>query len=397
MKTKLLLLVSLFLFVFLGSPQAQDRVKEVEVDLDKLASNLVAQCADIQEGEIVMISGSVRDIELLENIVVHVRKKGAFPLLTVNSDRMTRKIYTEVPVKYDSQLSDLNYKLVDMMDTQISISSSETPGLLADISPERFAAMNKANKPISDLYLSKTIKSVNLGNGLYPTKAKAAQFNMTVEQLNEIFWEGIDIDYDVLVKTGGKLKAVIDNGELLEITNKNGTNFTVSIANKRSFISDGIISGEDLKNGTAGTSVYLPAGEVYTTPVKKTASGKIVVDDFFFMGENIKNLELRFEAGKLTSMDAKSGLKKLKAYYNAQEKGIDEFSVIDFGINTNVEAPLGSNLLSYIPAGMITVGIGGNIWAGGDNDISAGLNFFLPGCTVKVDGKTIIDKGKLVL
>jgi len=398
MKRKVYLLVfllttNIFHFVSAQSNEPQ----KVEVDLEKLAKSLVYDCADIQEDEIVFINGSVRDLELLEDVAVQVRKKGAFPLLTVSSDRLTRKMYTEVPKKYDKQMSQLNYNLVEMMDAQISISFGETPDLLADIPPERIATINKTNKPINDLYLSKTIKSVNLGNGLYPTKARAKQFNVSLEKLTEIFWKGISVDYKVLEKNGRKLKSILESGEELEITHKNGTNFKVGIANRPSFISDGIISKDDLQKGTAGTAVYLPAGEVYTTPVKGTANGKIVVDNYFFMGQTIKGLELIFEEGKLVEMDAESGLKQIKAYYKAQEKDVEEFSIIDFGINPDVEVPDGSNILTYVPAGIITVGIGNNTWAGGDNNSISGMNFFLPGCTVKIDNTIVIDEGQLIL
>jgi len=390
-----IILISLLLSIYVPVDAQSNRTNELEIDLDKLAKNLVNDCANIQEGEIVFINGGVRDLELLENIAVHVRRNGAFPLITIDSERLTRKLYTEVPKKYDKQLSKLNYKLVKMMDAQISISSGETPDLLADIPPERFATISKTNKPINDLYISKTIKSVNLGNGLYPTKAKAKQFNVSLEKLNEIFWNGIDVDYNILIKNGERLKSILDGGSEIVITNKNGTNFKVSIANQPAFISDGIISKEDLKNGTAGTTVYLPAGEVYTTPVTETANGKIVVDNFFLMGQHIEELALIFENGKLIEMDAKTGLKQLKTFYKAQEKGIEDFSLIDFGLNQNIEIPVNSNILTYVPAGIVTVGIGNNIWAGGDNNSSSGLSFFLPGCTVTIDGETIIEQGQL--
>ncbi len=54
----------------------------------ELAQRLVNQCARIQENDIVLISGGVRDIKLLEDVATYVRKVGAFPLVTLNSDKM---------------------------------------------------------------------------------------------------------------------------------------------------------------------------------------------------------------------------------------------------------------------------------------------------------------------
>ena len=49
-----------------------------------------------------------------------------------------------------------------------------------------------------------------------------------------------------------------------------------------------------------------------------------------------------------------------------------------------------------MPAGMITIGIGNNLFAGGDNKSTFGYSFHIPGCTLSVDGKILVDGGALV-
>ena len=186
------------------------------------------------------------------------------------------------------------------------------------------------------------------------------------------------------------------NATDLKITHKNGTDFTVKITDNKPFISDGIISAEDMQKGMVGANAFLPAGEVYFAPVAGTANGKIVLDNYFFRGKNIKDLELEFVNGNLVSMDGKNGIEKLKEYYDAQDDLLKEFGLVDFGINPNIEIPSGSTLVSYIPAGTITLGIGNNTWAGGENNSISGLNFFLPGSTVQIDERILIREGELL-
>lgn len=52
-------------------------------------------------------------------------------------------------------------------------------------------------------------------------------------------------------------------------------------------------------------------------------------------------------------------------------------------------------MVSWVPAGMVTIGVGNNIWAGGENNNPMGMPFFLPGSTVAVDGKILVEKGSL--
>src|ERR1043165_138063 len=164
-------------------------------DYDKLAASIVNQGAGIHEGEIVLVTGSVRDAELLEDIAVQVRKAGAFPLVTIGSDRLTRRMYTDVDAKYDSQEAKLDLKLFGMIDAIISVDVGETEGLLADIPTERFQAQADAFKPVNELMRKRGVRSVNLGNGLYPTATLAKRFGIPQDDLSKIFWNGVNVHY----------------------------------------------------------------------------------------------------------------------------------------------------------------------------------------------------------
>ena len=70
-------------------------------------------------------------------------------------------------------------------------------------------------------------------------------------------------------------------------------------------------------------------------------------------------------------------------------------SVIDIGINPNVRLIPDSRMVAWMPAGMVTVGIGDNTWAGGENNSSFELYNFLANSTLKVDGKVLVKDGVL--
>jgi aminopeptidase len=60
-----------------------------------------------------------------------------------------------------------------------------------------------------------------------------------------------------------------------------------------------------------------------------------------------------------------------------------------------VKIPNGSDMVTYMSAGMVTVGIGGNAWAGGENDIGYELHLHLTNATATIDGKAIVENEKL--
>ena len=71
------------------------------------------------------------------------------------------------------------------------------------------------------------------------------------------------------------------------------------------------------------------------------------------------------------------------------------FAFVDIGINPSLRLWPASKIGNWVQSGMITVGIGSNTWAGGDNKIGYGYGDHLPGSTVTLDGKTIVENGVL--
>jgi aminopeptidase len=373
-------------------------VKAPPTDLEQLAERLVKQSAGVKEGESVLITGGAENMELLENIAVQVRKAGGFPLITVGSDRLAKRMYTDVPEKYDSQTDQFDLKMAGVVNAVISVNRTTDEKLFADADPKRMAARARATEGILDEYLKHNVRSVEVGNGLYPQEWLAPRYGMTAEELAKTFWGGVNIDYTDLQARGAQVSAALASGSELHITDAAGTDLKVKVQGRAYGVSDGIISAEDLKKGAAGLNVYLPAGEVYTTPVPGTAEGKVVLKKEYFNGQEINDLTLTFAAGKLTSVTGSGpGFEKMKAAYDAAGEGKDLFAVVDFGINPNVKLPANSQLATWVPAGTVTVGVGNNVWAGGDNKTPYGYFVSLPGTTVTLDGKTVVEAGQLKL
>jgi leucyl aminopeptidase (aminopeptidase T) len=372
-------------------------VLQAESDKEGLARKLVYEVAGVQENDLVLISGGTRDFELLENMATHVRMLGAHPLVTVGSERMERRYYDMVPAKYDSQTPEFASRLAGLVTVAINVAFGENPGLLSDVAAERIATLSKANAPTTEVMLKRNVRQVFMGNDMYPTANLAKQWGVSQEELAKIFWAGVNTDYAKLRATGEAVRSVLASGKEAHITNPNGTDLKVRIEGRPVFISDGVISPEDAREGGSACQVWLPAGEVYLAPVPGTAEGKVVVDHQFVEGKKVSGLTLTYKAGKLVSMTGQSGMERLQAQYDAAGEGKDLFAYIDVGINADVYIVPGSKMNAWMPAGNVTVGVGNNSWTGGGNYSAFALANFLPGSTLTVDGKVLVENGKLKL
>jgi aminopeptidase len=372
--------------------------KPAGVDYETVAQKLVTENTKVKEGDIVLVTGGTRDAELLEDIAVQVRKAGGHPLLLMNSEKMTKRMWTDVPEKYDTQDPKLDMKLAEIADAVISIDSNETEGLLADVPPARFSARAKAGEPVGEVYLKRNVRQVNLGNGLDPTSWLAKRYGISQEDLAKTFWAGVNVDTAQLQAKGEAVRKALQTAKEVHITNPNGTDLHVQVAARPVFFSDGVISDDEAKKGGRDVQVWLPAGDVYLAPVVGTAEGTVVISRDWFQGKEIKNLKITFKGGNIVSMTADEGLEPVKAQYDAvtdPRKG--ELGLLDFGVNPAVHLPAGDKVGAWMAAGNITVGVGNNTWAGGTNSTPYGWTGFIPGSTVQIDGKDVIVNGELKL
>jgi leucyl aminopeptidase (aminopeptidase T) len=364
-------------------------------DFKSVAAKIVGQSAGVTEGDIVMIAGIDEDLPLLEEVAIEVQKAGGHPLVTVSTPGFGRRSYDEVPAKYDSRTPELNMKLAEIIDVFIVTESFEGR-TMKGVAPERTAARAKAFAPVGQLMTKRNVRSVALGNGLYPNEERAEQFGVSREELARLMYGGVDADYAQLQSTGEQIRKTLAAGKELRITSGDGTDLRVGIAGRPVQVSDGVISAEDRRKGGPAVSVWLPAGEVFLTPAAGTANGVVVADHVFYQGDRVDGLRLELKGGKVVGMTAKSGLEPLEEYYKVAGPGKDVFGVVDIGINPAIDVPEGGAVNVWSRAGAVTIGVGNNTWAGGDNRVNFGLFPEIKNATLEVDGTAIVKDGKLV-
>lgn len=372
-----------------GPPSAFSR------DHKSLAEKVVSQSAGVKEGDVVMVFGSDEDLPLLEDVAVEVRKRGGSALVTVSTTGLARRTYDEVPAKYDTQVPETNLKLAEIVDVVIGTEAFE-PRTLKGVPPERIAARSKAGAAVGELMRKRGVRTVILGNGLYPSAEQAELFGLSRDDLADAMYSGIDADYRAIQATGEQVKKILAAGKEMHITHPNGTDLRLRIDGRPITVNDGVISPKEQKPGSAEASVWLPAGEVYLIPVPGSASGTLVSNKEHYLGQPIEGLRLEFKAGRLTSMTAESGLDPLKAAYDAAGPGKDVLSVVDIGINPSLRIPDDNPIHSWSKAGRVTLVIGNNTWAGGTNQVNFAFDPSTPGTSVSVDGKPLIQDGKLL-
>jgi hypothetical protein len=121
-----------------------------------------------------------------------------------------------------------------------------------------------------------------------------------------------------------------------------------------------------------------------------------VVDRFDFQGSPVTGLTIDVAAGKITSIAAASGGERLLAAYNsAAGDGREQLTILDIGINPALSAAADSKTRTWVPAGMVTLVFGTDVWANGTNRSAFSISTFLTGTTLAVGARTVVQNGAL--
>jgi len=360
-----------------------------------VARNLV-QAGMVKAGDRVLVTGSVRDIALLEDIAIEARKVGAHTLITISSDRLVRRSYDEVPPNFDNVMSPVEMMLVNNFDVQIAVDVNQSEGLLAGVPVARRTARAKAGAPVTDAYFNRNIRLVSLGNDLYPTVALSRRLGVPQPALAAAFWRAASVTPASLRTKGEALRRTFEGDGVVTVTAPNGTNLSVRVKPRDGFVSDGALTAEKVRQGGAAAATYLPAGELVLPAENGSANGKIVLDRVVWDGRLIRGLTLVFEKGVLTAMTAENDMSALEARYEAGSGAKNRFGFLDIGINDQTRLPVGSGRVVWTAPGSIAFGFGDNRGFGGGNQSDFVFIAQVSGATLTVDGKPVISAGKLI-
>jgi leucyl aminopeptidase (aminopeptidase T) len=367
------------------------KARQTRPSNDDLAAKLV-DAVLVRERDIVLIRGSPADTELLEDIAIAVRRRGAFPVLRIPSDRYTQRLHDDVGAQFDDEIDPVEAQLAATIHAIIEVDNTQDPALLNHIPAPRLAARAKAQATLDQLMFRRGVRKVSLGRGLYPVAATANRYALSIDELDRAFWYACSTDLKALHDAGAAVGSQLASGDKVAITAPNGTDVKFRIQRRRVFINDGVVTEQEARAGGASSLAFLPAGEAYISIVPGSAEGKIVCDSLSSRGREIQNLTVNFRNGKVASINARG---VAMPHYNAAGPGKDELGWLSIGLNPDIAIPRGIKPQCPTPAGMVTLGLGGNLWAGGDNAEPYSLALYLPGCTVTVDGAPLIKDGTL--
>ena len=356
-----------------------------------LASQIVNNCLAITSKDNVTIFLYPHNLTLAEEIADECFKNGADVNLSLYSDQFLLSYMTRLSVESLEQPSVFCRALTENSTAEIWMAGTSDPSILRKIPPEKNSASNvgefKAHWPATKEH---KVRSLSLGVSLV-TKQRAATYGFDFERWRRMVYAASNVDYSKLAETGKRLKETLQGGRSVEILGPEETKLALDISGRRWYLSDGVVDEADVAAENFGDEI--PAGSLYAAPLEESAQGTISFNvKIPYLGRQIGRLKWKFDDGRVVEFSGDPSIKPLKQEWDQAPGDKDRIASLWVGLNPKAEAGYTSN---NIVSGAVSVGIGGNEDIGGKNKPGFSFVDTIVGATLRVDGKTIIEKGRL--
>ncbi|MCK5631505.1 aminopeptidase [Candidatus Bathyarchaeota archaeon] len=356
------------------------------------ARRVVKTCLRIGSNDRVAIFTWGHTIDLAEDLEIECRKAGAQTHTEVYTDKIFYETLKKCSVEYLRAPNPFELALADIATANIFIKGPENPEQLKQIPTEKWNALSKADKPFYNRLFERKIRSAEIGLGhVTPQRAKTYGFNFDTWKQN--VHDALDVRYEEMQKLGERVRSILGKTKRVHLTSTNGSDLTLTLADRPINVYDGVVDEEDVKRG--GVFVSLPSGTVEVAPMETGADGTFISNvPEPTTGLLAHSVRWVFERGKITSF---SGGENIDAVKDSWEKGTgDKDRIGRFTLGLNPRAKTGF-LQNQIVLGTVSIGIGENVNIGGKNESNWGFLTTLSEPTVELDGKPIIEKGRLVM
>lgn len=291
---------------------------------------------------------------------------------------------------YASPVREMIYKTFD---ARMVVQADTNTRELASVDPKKLARFSKANAEIFKTLLRRIErKEMTWCLTVYPTHALAQEANMSLGDYREFVYEaGLLNSKDPVALWKAEAKKQQQLINWLKGKNKvslKGDNIDLTLSIKgRKFIP------------CAGDQNF-PDGEIFTSPVENSASGWVRFKyPIIFAGQEIEDIELWFENGKVVKEKARSNQAMLTSQLNT-DKGARYLGEWGIGTNYGIQQFTKNILFDEKIGGTIHLALGLGFEEAGGKNVS-GLHWDMI-CDMKnseihIDGKLFYKNGKPVV
>lgn len=376
-------------------PQTQSQTDQ---RLQAIAHKIVTVSAAVKPGEVVVISGSIGKLPLLEQLAIEAAKAGAIvEPLYITTDRLQRALLTDVPEEYLGQ-PDPTFDSFKTVDVSIRTDNlDDAKAVLEGVPETKLSKAARSEESYRNAVGAFKMRQVFVD---VPNRRIAEYSRMDWTTYENMQWDAINADYSEIMRKGDQLAKLLETAKIIKISSPSGTDISLTVGNHKAFVNAGILGERATASGSTfvDRQIALPGGRVIVASLENSANGKVIAPkDTCRPYEYLTGANYVFENGKMTSFSATGNADCFQQGYAAYSGDRDKFAYLQIGLNPALKVmDEDSEYRPNTAAGMVTLGLGNNQLLGGNNKTEFFWEIPVVKATVEVDGKPVIKDGQLV-
>ena len=355
---------------------------------DALVKNVLSSTLNVQAGDDVIVETWDHGLPIAGNFVYRLRELGAHPMLLLENEQIFWKSADSLSDERLGMIGEHEWAAIEKSKAYVFIPGPADFGRIWR-SRAKFGASTAYNAEWYQRAERYRLKAARIALG-YATEQRARAFKVSLAAWQRMLLAASTVEFTELKEKIGRVASMLQNGAV-KITAPGGTDLNLRLAGRTPFQDDCIVDTDDLDHGRNVANI--PGGDVLACPDETYAEGKVAFDrPAQFMGKWIGKVGLDFDNGRLTKYRAALNAGFLRESYEKATGEKNKIAVVGVGVNSKAKTGF---LQDSLASGVVTIGIGGNDDIGGANKTDFYFAGVLTRATLTVDGKTVVENGKL--
>lgn len=359
----------------------------------KLAKLLVQYSIGVQNGDLIIVHGTTTSTQLLKEVYREVLKQGAHPWVRIDFEDQEFLFYDTADDHQIDFLHPFDMHVFEKADGLIRVFPDQNPHALSAIDPEKKQRQMLAQMPIYEVVFRRMEEdNYRWVATASPSSALAQEAKMSLEEYTDFVFKSMHLDQDDPVAFWRQRSEMQEKlcqrlNQVKEIRFKGeDTDLHFRCEGRKWLNCDGKLN--------------FPDGEVATSPIEDSVEGTIrFTYPGIFRGEEIENIFLKFEKGKVVEANAAKGDKLLQTLLDSDE-GARFVGEAAIGTNDNITRFTKNMLFDEKMGGTIHLALGKSLpFTGGTNESAMHwdmLKDMKTGGEIYADGNLIYRDGKFI-
>ncbi len=356
----------------------------------KLAQVLVHYSLELKPGQQFGMRLDPLAQELALAVYTEAVKTGAHVFVQIGLSGAEEAFFKNASDAQLDYVSPVRKLINETFDATLYLEALENSRSLSGVDPARMARSRLASAPLSKLFMERAArKELRWCLTVFPTHAMAQEADMSLSEYSEfVYGAGLLNEPDPVAqwrKEGERQRALINWLAGKDRATLKGANIDLSLSIKgRTFIE-------------ADGKYNFPDGEIFTGPVEDSVSGWVRFGyPVIYSGQEVTDVELWFEQGKVVKEKASKGRELLTSLLNT-DPGARYVGEWGIGTNYGIQRFTKNMLFDEKMGGTIHLAVGASYpESGGKND--SGLHWDMlcdmADSEITVDGEVFYKNGK---